>query len=457
MKLTTHFYSFSTILFHFQPILAIIPWFLTRFTTYSYPFSTIVISCHTSLQVSTCFKLLSSLSHHLQPHFIFLNCYLVIFQSIDSITTYIQLITRVFNLFSTVLHILEHPHPSEMTYFGDDTSYYYHSEPVYYIDTPPYDDEDHLEPTYDDDWSAPISLTLYEIDHEHEFEANAVTVEEGIYYEEDIHPAYRDPQPITIGNQCKFNPLLQPLPPSMTPPMIASSPHNSLPISILHTASSWMKNWNIKDAENKALGRIVPGSQPPPQPYQGSNEFKDVAQSVERTRAAQRWRIEQDAEGIGECMILVPTHPQSTQSTSLPHHDFNNQSITTSPPDICIPHPFPLSPNIWHKPTHRISAFLVAAIKPSEHCYYFGSPIRCHRSSKLRNTRILPPDTHIPRPIPPKPNIPIQQLTFNNPIAPSVYDHVANTLQSDSLSHPLHKIAIALPNNIFQENRLYSS
>ena len=80
-----------------------------------------------------------------------------------------------------------------MTYFGDDTSYYYHSEPVYYIDTPPYDDEDHLEPTYDDDWSAPISLTLYEIDHEHEFEANAVTVEEGIYYEEDIHPAYRDP------------------------------------------------------------------------------------------------------------------------------------------------------------------------------------------------------------------------------------------------------------------------
>ena len=66
-----------------------------------------------------------------------------------------------------------------------------------------------------------------------------------------------------------------------------------------------MKNWNIKDAENKALGRIVPGSQPPPQPYQGSNEFKDVAQSVERTRAAQRWRIERDAEGIGECMILA--------------------------------------------------------------------------------------------------------------------------------------------------------
>ena len=94
-------------------------------------------------------------------------------------------------------------------------------ETIHYIDTPPYDDEDHLVPTYDDDRLAPISPTLYES------EANAVTVEEGIYFEEDIHPAYREP-----------------LPPSMTSPMIASTPHISRPILIMHTAPSRMKNWN---------------------------------------------------------------------------------------------------------------------------------------------------------------------------------------------------------------------
>ena len=135
-------------------------------------------------------------------------------------------------------------------------------------------------------------------------------------------------------------------------------------------------------------------------------------------------------------MILVPTHPQSTQSTSLPHHDFNNQSITTSPPNICIPHPLPLSPNIWHKPTHRISAFLVAAIKSSEHCYYFGLPIRRHRSSKLRNTRILPPDTHIPRPIPPKPNILIQPLTTTP--SPLLYTTMSQTPSSPTPCHTHH-------------------
>ena len=51
-----------------------------------------------------------------------------------------------------------------------------------------------------------------------------------------------------------------------------------------------MIDWDIEDAENKALGRIVPGLKPPAQPYRDSDEFKDIAQSGERARAAQRWR-----------------------------------------------------------------------------------------------------------------------------------------------------------------------
>ena len=178
-----------------------------------------------------------------------------------------------------------------------------------------------------------------------------------------------------------------------------------------------MVDWDIEDEENKALGGIVPGSNPPDQPYRDSDEFKDIAQSVERARATQRLRMEQDGDDrevdIMESIICSPTHPQPTSPS---HHDFNNEIVITPPPDILIPNPLPLSPNIWRKPTHHTPTFLVAAVKCREPRYYFGLPIRRRRQPGAHRT--LPPDIRSPKPIPPKPNISIQSLTCHQPRCP---------------------------------------
>lgn len=151
-------------------------------------------------------------------------------------------------------------------------------ETTHYIDTPPYDDEDHLVPTYDDDRLAPISPTLYES------EANVVTVEEGIYFEEDIHPAYRDPpannywEPMKIQLPTTASTTINDLShdcidPTHLPTNIDNA-YSSFSDEELEQRAQWfeetlqeMINWDIEDAENKALGKFVPGSQPPPQPY----------------------------------------------------------------------------------------------------------------------------------------------------------------------------------------------
>ena len=166
-----------------------------------------------------------------------------------------------------------------------------------------------------------------------------------------------------------------------------------------------MVDWDIEDEENKALGRIVPGSKPPDQLYRDSDEFKDITRSVECARATQRLRMEQDRDDgeveIVESIICPPTHPQPTSPSQ---HDFNNQ-IVTLPPDICIHNPLPLSSNIPHKPTHHTSTFLVTAVKSCEPRYYFGLPIHCRCQPGAHRT--LPPDICSPKPIPPKPNISI--------------------------------------------------
>jgi hypothetical protein len=183
-----------------------------------------------------------------------------------------------------------------------------------------------------------------------------------------------------------------------------------------------MRVWDIEDAENEALGRKVPGTKPPAQPYRESDDFKKLTHQMEYMEALRRERIEQDVEGMEEEVLeIVVCSPVQPHFTSPPHHDSDSNVITTPPPDICIPDPLPLSPNIWYKPTHHISAFLIAATKCREPRYYFGSPPRRRRrtlelkthNSKF-NTRTLPPDIREPKPFPPAPNISLQPLLIQH-------------------------------------------
>jgi hypothetical protein len=76
--------------------------------------------------------------------------------------------------------------------------------------------------------------------------------------------------------------------------------------------------------------------------------------------------------------LRLPTHPQPPS----PPHDIScSKTLTIPPPDIQLPPPLPLAPNIY---THRFPSRLYPVLS------------------------MHPPDTVTPLPLPPKPNIQIQ-------------------------------------------------
>jgi hypothetical protein len=77
-----------------------------------------------------------------------------------------------------------------------------------------------------------------------------------------------------------------------------------------------MRVWDAEDAENKALGRIIPGSNPPPQPYQESDEFIRLAEEVRYIAAIQRRRIEE----IVEDEVLEDPIEDTQEFIPPPHH-----------------------------------------------------------------------------------------------------------------------------------------
>ena len=133
------------------------------------------------------------------------------------------------------------------------------------------------------------------------------------------------------------------------------------------------------------------------------NQLTLVSQHVEDVLARRRTDVNDDNRKDCED---DDSNPRS-QFTPTAHHDFNNCIVTTPPPDICTPIPLSLSPNIQSKPTRLKSAFLIAALNRREPRYHFGSPLRRRRQPNFRNlTRTYPtPDIRLPKPLPLSPNI----------------------------------------------------
>ena len=357
------------------------------------------------------------------------------------------------------------PTPFQMSYYYEDTSHYCYTIPAHYEDTSSYrystpaDYDSPSDPVYYDDtpsnpthyvgnipnWSSSVSPTSYEVKYKQELNNDG----EVIYYEEDIHPAYHDSpadiyeEPMQIPTWDKLHPVYR------NPPAdINHEPIHSLTSNILEPSRppsddicgyidsftdeelaqetqeveemlEEMRVWDIEDEQNRTLGRKVPGVNPPDQPYRESDDFKRLTHRMEYLEAIHRGRTKRDVGGtedepeVSDIMARLPVQPQ----TSSPHYNFNDETITTPPPDILIPNPLPLSPNIQCEPT--LSAILVDAAKHREPRYYFGSPPRRRQTRhQPRAHRSLPPDIGLPKSIPPKPNIPIQSPTFQQPQHP---------------------------------------
>lgn len=206
------------------------------------------------------------------------------------------------------------------------------------------------------------------------------------------------------------------------------------------------------------------------------NQLMSVSQHMEAILARRRTESSVEDE-TGEVYedgndVYIPDPPPASpyiQDTFPSYHNFDDNTLLTSPPDICIPDPLPLSPNIWFKPTHLKSTFLITASQRREPRYYFA-PIRRRRQPNPRNktrtssppdirtpkphpispniqthrphfhspTNRHPPDTLPPKPIPPKPNISTQLPVFQQPRCPSyMRPRRKHPPHSSKRTHPL--------------------
>jgi hypothetical protein len=310
------------------------------------------------------------------------------------------------------------------TYYDDSLSYDISPDPAYYHDTPSYAEdispdpiyfEDEVHPAYRDhpdeetkpDWSSPLS-------HEDELEVYAEIACERTYSEDEIHPAYLD-HPVADYHEDPTE-LIQPhttciterqSEPICSPTNLYSGHDNSSNDELTKHAEyleellDEMRVWDVEDAENKALGRIVPGMNPPPEPYRDSTEFKRLAQEAEYIATILRKRIEE----IVEDEVLDDCSDETRDEEDEEHQ------ILQSPAQ---PQPTPSS-------HHLTSAFLIAAMKHREPRYHLGPHVRHRRRPKLRsykfrNTRTTPPPDIRPlKPFPPSPNIPVRQPQLHPP------------------------------------------
>jgi hypothetical protein len=153
-----------------------------------------------------------------------------------------------------------------------------------------------------------------------------------------------------------------------------------------------MINWDAEDAENKALGRLVPGINPPDQPYCELDNFKVLSQQVLRIATIQGQRIEQE---VGDEVL------EDCDDEDMDNGDYlQPQPISQHPPPPPHHHDTP----IFHLST-------VKCRRHREPRYYFGSPLHRRRSPKFKannwnNSRTIPPpDIRLPKAHPLSPNI----------------------------------------------------
>jgi hypothetical protein len=334
------------------------------------------------------------------------------------------------------------------TYYVE-TSYDTPADPIHYVDTSPYDEleayaeyasnriytEDEIHPAYLVHLADPPSDPIYyndtppnlifhaDIIPDDELEAYAEAASNKIYTEDEIHPAYRN----HVSNDNHEDP---PIPehhwkeytwkvlkfdggriikydPPTDPTFYIPSSHDNAPdwdlvqsIELIGSVLEDYREFFMRAADDDDIEECT----------SRVNQLTLVSQHMEEILARRKTDANDDRKDDEDDV----SNPQP-QSTPSPHHTLDNDVTSTPPPDILIPDPLPLSPNIWYEPAHHTPAFLIATTKHCKSRYHFGSPVRHRRQPKFRpykfriNTRTNPPpDIRPPEPYPPSPNILIQ-------------------------------------------------
>ena len=332
----------------------------------------------------------------------------------------------------------------EPTYY-DDTA----SEPTHYVDNPSYDEleayaeaasnrtyyEDEIHPAYRDHPEDHIEL-----------EAEPPTIAE-LYYEDEIHPAYRH-NPVDshyVDSSYTITPLEVHVTPSPSPSTIEDVLFNCSDDDLTDQVQFYGRvlqgimdrgftpaelcDGSINSLQFDKYTRLRHQVETIQQQRSGQYEADEMQGNYgdEKGEDDKMGTIEMDLDNQGdeEADFDDENHHQPQPQSTPPNHlDFDSNIIPTMPPDILIPIPFPPSPNIYLKPTRLKAAFLIAALNRREPRYHFA-PLRRHCQPNFGNkTRTRPPDTRPPEPHPISPNIRNQRPHFR----PPVHRHPPDTL-----------------------------
>ena len=365
-------------------------------------------------------------------------------------------------------------------YYYEDTSHYCYTVPTHHEDTsipydphiygnsssdPVYYDESPSEPVYYND-IAPDVVHYVETPSYDELEAYAEATLNRTYTVDEIHPAYRDNsfgEAYTESSNFFEPPNIEIHPTYLShPPPVHSHDGDSPPQLYPHVnppvgrrcAHEQGYYWTTYASTNST--RFDPPSDPTFYDTASHDQSlsEDLRYTAERIEAVlEEWREWDHWDRIDGLQDLIEERkPRQDQLVHLAQHidgilqqraeldsvdealedpDGNNilqfqstsptQSVfdnitPTLPPDIGIPDPLPLSPNIWSKPTHFKSTFLITASQRREPRYYFA-PLCRRRQPNFRNkTRTRPPDIRPPKPHPISPNIRTQRPHFRSPV-----------------------------------------
>jgi hypothetical protein len=276
-----------------------------------------------------------------------------------------------------------------MSYYQEDTSYYRYSVPTryegtsyYYHDTSAhlidasqysfsvpahYNDDTHFEPAHSDNsnvttWSPPLSSS---IEHAHELEAYAeAATNRRTYTWDDIHPAYRD---CPSDSYCEL----------VQPPADDNEYYDDITDEELAEINCRCIEHQKQMMEGKVEEIVENASEDV-----GDGDDDDDETGTVKVEKGENWEDHEDKDdndgedGDHPQPLHILAHPQPTP----PSHDISDSNtVTTPPPDILAPRPFPPSPNI-------------SVQRPQLY------------SHPLRNQN--PPDILAPEPLPWKPNIP---------------------------------------------------
>jgi hypothetical protein len=216
----------------------------------------------------------------------------------------------------------------------------------------------------------------------------------------------------------KFDGRISKYDPPIDPTFYIPSSHNNAPnwdlvqsVELIESVLKDYREWFAGEADNVDIEEWTPRI----------NQLTLVSRHMEEILT--RRRTDREVTDGARNVCEDNGNNLQPQSTPPPYDNFDVETIT-SPPDIRIPDPLPPSPNIRYKPTSTFLVTVSKRREPRYH--FGSPPRRRHPPKQnthnhWNKTRTRPPDIRLPLPLPLSPNIHTQSHPQSLNLRPSTH------------------------------------